>query len=390
MSLFRSVEKRSSLGDSFGSFGAGSLLGGGSAKAALRLSYVYSATSLIADTLSIIPMASYEAGGGAKKKVPVQPQLMYAPHVNPIFTRVEWLHQYSTSFLLRGNAYGLITEVDDVGTPSKIYWMNPDNVTVDESGYIPKYFLNGKLLDISTVVHVPWYPAPGSVVGLSPIGQFQTILETGASAVKFGRDWFRNGSTPSGHLKYTAGSLKGADSAKAKAQFKAAVQGNDVFVSGNDWTWDQLSVSANDAQFLETIKATANQIAAIYHVDPDEIGGSAGSSMTYQTLEMNQIKFQTRALQPIFTRLEHHLSRLMPDFQYVKFNPDAIVRTDLKTRMESHEIALRTGMETMDEGRALEDKPPMTAREKADWMQMYAKSTAAPQPQSRNGGAADA
>ncbi|WP_157884111.1 phage portal protein [Arthrobacter alpinus] len=376
--------------DTFGSFGSGSPLGGGSAKAALRLAPVFSATSLIADTLAIIPMAAYEAGGGAKKKVPVQPELMYSPHVNPIFTRVEWLHQFTTSFLMRGNAYGLITAIDSAGTPTKIYWMNPDNVQVDESHYIPKYSHNGKPLDISTVVHIPWYPGPGSVVGLSPIAQFQQILETGSSATKFGRDWFRNGSTPSGHLKYGQGQLNGPTAAKAKAQFKAAVQANDIFVSGSDWEWKALSVSPNESQFLETIKATANQIAAIFHVDPDEIGGSAGSSMTYQTLEMNQIKFQTRALQPIFTRLEHHLSRLMPNFQYVKFNPDAIVRTDLKTRMESHEIALRTAMETQDEGRALEDKAPLTASEKSEWMQTYGKSPSAPQPQARNGGAADA
>lgn len=390
MSLFRRTEARALASDSLGSFGGGGAgLMGSSAKAALRLVPVYSATSLIADSLSIMPMAVHESTNGGKARVDVQPGLVLSPHPVPIFTRVEWLHQFASSFLLRGNAYGLITAVDTRGIPSKIAWLNPDKVDVDESGQLPAYSFNGKPLPLDTMVHVPWYPVPGSVVGLSPIGQFRAMLETGSAAESFGRDWFRNGSTPSGHLKYDKGSLDQPAAAKAKAQFKAAVAENDLFVSGSDWSWEALSVNPDEAQFLQTIKATANQIAAIYHVDPDDIGGQSGNSLTYSTLEMNQIKFQTRALQPIFTRLEHHLTRLLPDGQYVKFNPDALVRTDSKTRMEVHEIALRIGMETQDEGRELEDKPPLDDKQRADWLTNYGKKPA-PSEQARNGGTSNA
>jgi HK97 family phage portal protein len=225
-----------------------------------------------------------------------------------------------------------------------------------------------------TVVHIPWYPQLGSVVGLSPVAAFKATIETGLHAVDYGRNWFRNGSVPSGHLKYAQGKLTPDQSAYVKSRFKAAVADNDIFVSGNDWSWENLSVKPEEAQFLQTIKAGANQIAAIYKVNPEDIGGEAGSSLTYSTVELNQIKYQTRALQPIFTRLETHISRLMPNFQYAKFNPDAIIRVDIKTRMEAHEIALRTGMETQAEGRALEDKAPLTAAEFKAWKENYSKA----------------
>jgi hypothetical protein len=62
----------------------------------------------------------------------------------------------------------------------------------------------------------------------------------------------------------------------------------------------------------------------------------------------------------------------------VKFNLDSVARADLKTRMESHEIALRIGLETNPEGRALEDKAPLTPDEIDQWQNLYAKRAPAP------------
>ncbi|WP_313812372.1 phage portal protein [Glutamicibacter sp.] len=379
MSLFRrsTTEQRSDSGGWFSLLGTGKGFDG-SMKGALRLVPVYAATSLIADSIAIMPVSEYESTRGTKQKATQQSELLLDPHPVPTMGRIEWLAQFATSFLLRGNAYGLITTLDGAGRPSKIAWLHPDHVQVDESGSLPVYRYKGDQLDPATVVHIPWYLLPGSVVGLSPIGQFKRVIETGELAESYGKDWFDNGSTPSGHLKYNQSSLKDADAAKVKARFKAAVKGNDLFVSGNDWEWEALSVKPDEAQFLETIKATANQIAAIFRVDPSDVGGESGNSLTYSTLEMNQIKFQTRALQPIFTRLEHHLSRLLPDYHYVKFNPDALVRTDIKTRMEVTRIGLETGMLLQDEGREQEDRPTLTEQQKAEWQKYYGKKPATP------------
>lgn len=378
MSLFRRsrVEERSDAGW-YNLLGSGSEIGK-SMKSALRLVPLYAGTNLIADSLSIMPASEYEIVNGSKRKAARQSPLIVDPHPAPTMTRVEWIFQYSTSFLLRGNAYGLIVEVEPDGTPSKIAWLHPDHVTVDESGPLPVYYYKGQELDTSTLLHIPWYTLPGSVVGLSPIGQFRQVIETGYLAEKFGKDWFDHGSTPSGHLKNTAKTLDGPEASAVKARFKASVAANDIFVSGSDWEWAALSVKPEEAQFLQTIKATANQIAAIYRLDPADIGGESANSMTYSTLELNQIKFQSRALQPIFTRLEHHISRLLPRDNYLKFNPDAMVRTDIKSRMEASGMALKAGLLTNDEGRELEDKPVLTPEQKQEWQDNYVKSSAKP------------
>lgn len=378
MSLFRRsrVEERSDAGW-YNVLGSSSGMGR-SMKSALRLVPLYAGTNLIADSLSIMPASEYEIVNGSKRKAARQSPLLLDPHPVPTMTRVEWIFQYTTSFLMRGNAYGLIVELEPNGTPSKIVWLHPDHVTVDESGPLPVYSYKGQQLDTATLLHIPWYTLPGSVVGLSPIGQFKQVIETGYLAEKYGKDWFDHGSTPSGHLKNTAKTLDGPEASAVKSRFKASVAANDIFVSGNDWEWAALSVKPDEAQFLQTIKATANQIAAIYRLDPADIGGESANSMTYSTLELNQIKFQSRALQPIFTRLEHHISRLLPRDNYLKFNPDAMVRTDIKSRMEALSLQLKAGLLTNDEGRELEDKSVLTPEQKQEWQDNYVKSAAKP------------
>lgn len=360
--------------DTWGSFARGDDTATGGVLQALRVAPVYAAVGLISDSLGMLPMAAYRDQGGVKRRLDLQPKLITAPHHNPGFTRFEWLQQFASSFLLRGNSYGLITGIDSVGTPTNIAWLNPDSVEVRDKGGLPHYRYNGQELDRATVVHVPNQAPPGSVVGLSPISLFQAQIEMAGYASKYGRDWFRNGSAPSGHLKYTQRAITDAQAERARARFKASVANNDIFVSGKDWEWQALAVKPQEAQFLETIKATATTIASIYHVDPEDIGGVNGSSMTYSTLELNQIKFQVRALAPLFTRLELHLSRLLPGGQYVKFNADAIVRTELKTRMDAHAVALDKGIRTSDEVRALEDLPPLTPEERNRWRVDYGKN----------------
>lgn len=386
MSLFRRTESRDAAGwEALRTFatGGGPIMGAGT-KEALRLAPLYSATDLIAGSISMMPMTAYEHRNGRRRKMQPQPNLCWQPHVNPVFTRAEWLHQFATSFLLRGNAFGLITQVETSGAPEKIAWLHPDHVRVDESTATPGYYYNETLLDISTVVHIPWYPAPGSVVGLAPVDQFRVNWETTMGASKYGNNWFRRGASPSGHLKQLEQTLQPEQADAIKKKFRAAVDGNDFFVTGKDWEWKTIAVTADQAQFLQTIKAGANIVASIFHVNPEDIGGEAGSSLTYATVELNQIKFQVRATQPIFTRLENHLARIMPPFQYIKLNADALIRTDSKTRAEVHEINLRSGMETMPEGRALEDREPLTDAEKADWLKFYGKQTPQPTKEARD------
>ena len=93
---------------------------------------------------------------------------------------------------------------------------------------------------------------------------------------------------------------------------------------------------------------------------------------------MNQQNRNRRALLPWVRRFESALTSVLPRPQYVKASMDALIRPDLMARMQAHEISLRTGMETLEEGRALEDKQPLSAEQISQWQELYRKPGTAP------------
>ena len=62
---------------------------------------------------------------------------------------------------------------------------------------------------------------------------------------------------------------------------------------------------------------------------------------------------------PWVSRIEQKLTDYIPRGQYAKFNLDALLRPDTKTRYEAHKIALDGGFLTVDEVREIEDLDPM-------------------------------
>jgi hypothetical protein len=133
-------------------------------------------------------------------------------------------------------------------------------------------------------------------------------------------------------------------------------------VYGSDWDYKPITVPPEEAQFVETMKMTTNQIAAVYGIPPEMIGGESGSSMTYANVEQQQINFVMFTLRPWLVRLETAFSALLPDRQYVKFNSDALIRADLKTRWEVNQIRVNLGAASLDEIRAQEDEPSFAFR----------------------------
>jgi hypothetical protein len=64
-------------------------------------------------------------------------------------------------------------------------------------------------------------------------------------------------------------------------------------------------------------------------------------------------------LRPWLELLEAALARLLPARQYARFNADAIVRADLRTRHEVYQVDRAIGLRSLDELRALEDLEPL-------------------------------
>lgn len=377
MSLFfpKTVEERSASYQQV--WGSGGYISpdGRAVHVALGLGPVYAATSLISDQFSALPWALYERTGAVPSLAKQQPQLLTDPSSSNSFDLVSWKHQALASCLLKGNAYGLINQTDSRGVPSDVTWLHPDLVTYDQPA--DRFYYQGRLMGERDFIHVPGYVFPGSRLGLSPLGLFRVQIETGLEADRFGNNFFKRGGIPTAILKYLKSGLTSEQAQEAQQRFMASVTAQKPFTTGADWDYQALTVPAADAQFLSGVKATANFIASIYKVAPEDIGGEVGgSTLRYASLEMNQINFGIRALSPWTTRFESVLNRYFPPNQYIKFNLDATARADMAARYAAYASSITSGWRAPDEVRQIEELEPLTAAQEAQIMSLRAKPAA--------------
>lgn len=325
---------------------------------ALSLSYVFAAVRVIAGTISTLPLKGYRDLGETRDPMNTLPQLFEQLRLSGELR--PWLHRFFASLALRGNAYGLIISRDGFGFPTVIDWLDPSAVTINDAiPGRPEYVYNGRLVPRENIVHVPWFPVPGSVYGLSPISAFAQTLGVGLHAQSYASDWFAGGGFPPGTFRNTEKQLVSQEEADVlKLRVVQSIRSRKPLVYGKDWEYKPISVPPGEAQFLETIKASASQVAHIYGLPPEEIGGESGGSLTYATVELNMLKL-AGALRPWMVMFEDAMFGLLPERQYVRFNADALVRTDLKTRWEVNQIRVQMGVASVDEIRAQEDQKPL-------------------------------
>jgi HK97 family phage portal protein len=332
---------------------------------ALRLGPVLAAGRLLAATISGMPLCVYRQMGDTKQELPL-PSLLTQPSAQG--TLHDWVFRAVTSLAYRGNAVGVVTARDYLEYPTEIEWLDPSLVLCEDraapmgelgSFTNPKFSYMGERLPSGDVVHIPWFQLPGRVWGLSPIGAYAVTVSTGLAAQKFSDDWFRSGGVPPGRFKNNMQIVDQKDANIIKRRLVQAIRSHEPIVYGKDWDYEPTTVSPNEAQFVQTMRLTASQIAAIYGIPPEMIGGETGGSMSYSSPEQRQIELVQFSLLPWLALLESHLSALLPRGQYVKFDPDVLIRADLKTRFEVHEKKRLIGWDNIDGLRATEDEPPL-------------------------------
>ncbi len=322
---------------------------------ALALTPVYASVRHISDFGSTLPIKAYREVGEDRIPAPL-PKLFADLRSSGRLT--PWLGQAFASFVVRGNAVGLVVNTDGFGFPTQVEWVSMDRVQVDDSTGAGTWFIDGRSVSRLDIVHVPWVTVPGKTLGLSPIEAYASTINAGLGAQGYGNDWFAGGGFPPAVFKNTAKTVGSDEAATIRARLTASMKRREPLVTGNDWEFTPISVPPEQAQFIETQKLSANQIAAIYGIDPDEIGGEAANGLTYANEEHRQTK-RAANMRPYLTRFERAFASWLPERQFVKFNVDATIRADVKTRHEVYKIQREIGLLSVNEQRALEDLPPV-------------------------------
>lgn len=318
---------------------------------AIYLAPVFAAIRHIVDYVSTLPVDFYRYNPDGSRVKATVPDLF--KNVSDEVGWETWIGQMAYGIVTLGNAVGRATRINGFGRPGMVEWAE----FWSGGDYGAPIVINGSMGSPSTVVHVPWIVPPGRKMGLSPIGHYAAIVRAGLSAQDYA-DLKRGGGLPPSWLKNTAKTMTPEQAAAMKTRAAAAFATGQPFVHGSDWEFGVVSIPPNHVQFIETMKLSANQIAAVYGIDPREVGGQSSDSLTYTNDESRGLNRATNA-SPYLIRIERAVDRMLADQVHMKFNVDARIRADIKTRTEIVGAKLADGRMSVNEARALEDEPPV-------------------------------
>ena len=323
---------------------------------ALRLSTVWGCVRLLADSVSTLPLAVYR---GDDRDPIATPPLLQRPSAD--FPELaDWLWAIMASLLLRGNAWGVITDRRGAGLlPSQVDLVHPDRVTVTTEDGLRVVRVNGQRQSPADLFHVKAYPFPGSMLGLSPIAYARESIGLGLAAEKYGAQFFSDAAIPSGVL--TSDQRIGQEKAdQLKARWKERHKGKrDIAVLGDGAKFQAISIAPDEAQFIATQKFSVATICRWYGVPPEMMAGETAGHEAYTSPEMRGTDFLTFTLRPWLYRVERAVSGLLPSTQRAKFNAGGFVRATLLDRYTAHKLGIEAGWLQRSEVRELEDRPPI-------------------------------
>jgi HK97 family phage portal protein len=128
-------------------------------------------------------------------------------------------------------------------------------------------------------------------------------------------------------------------------------------------TFQAVGSPLRDLEFVASQQMTRTDIAVMFKLPPNYLGGSSGDSLTYATVESNQIQFALHAIAPWTSVIASALTAdpsIFPQNVYeAEFVLDGMLRADATARSNYYKTMADIGAMTPNEIRRLENLPPI-------------------------------
>lgn len=349
----------------------------------MQLTAVYACVRILAEAIAGLPLHLYRRGkNGSKDKAADHPLYsLLHDEPNPEMTSFVFRETMMTHLLLYGNCYSQIIR-DGRGQVTALYPLMPNQMSVDrdERGQLYYTYLRSNeeaatmsgstvYLMPEDVLHVPGLGFDG-LVGYSPIAMARNSIGMALACEEYGAKFFANGASPSGVLEHP-GTIK--DISRLRESWNSVYGGSKnagkLAILEEGMHYAPISISPNEAQFLETRKFQVDEIARIFHVPPHMIGDLERS--TFSNIEQQSLEFVKYTLNPWVCRWEQALTRalLSPREKreyFIKFNVDGLLRGDYQSRMNGYAVGRQNGWMSANDIRELENLDRIPAEQGGD------------------------
>ena len=360
---------------------AGSPLPPVSPDQALRHSAVWACLRLRADLLSTLPVHVRRADPtGALSMDVTAPQVITNPG-GPQIRFMEWAFSSQWDLDRLGNVVGIISERDGNGFPARIDLQSPSSVNILGTGpVITGYRIGAKTYLPKDIWHEKQFTIPGVPVGLSPVAYASLVLGRYMSIEQFATSWFATGGVPRSRLRNTQKKLVGKEALIVKEAWRASIATGEPFVTGNDWEYDLIQADQASSDWLNAQHASVLDIARYFGCPADLIDAAvqSGTRITYANITQRHLGFLVTQLAPAISRREDALTTLTAQPRTVVLDTDALLRMDPSTRATYLKTMIDGRMLAPSEARALDNRPPFTSTQLAEFDRFWPPKAAPP------------
>ena len=341
-------------------------------RSAMQMTAVYACVRILSEAIAGLPLHLYKYTSSGGKEKALEHPLYHLLHdePNPEMTSFVFRETLMTHLLLWGNAYAQIIR-NGKGEVIALYPLMPNRMRVDRDDKGQLYYTYNRVYDEALktksmtvvlkpydVLHIPGLGFDG-LVGYSPIAMAKNAIGLAIATEEYGAKFFANGAAPSGVLEHPS-TLKNPEKLREawQSQFGGSHNSNRIAVLEEGLKYTPISISPEQAQFLETRKFQINEIARIFRVPPHMVGDLEKSS--FSNIEQQSLEFVKYTLDPWVVRWEQNLQRILLNIDekkdyFFKFNVDGLLRGDYASRMTGYATARQNGWMSANDIRELEN-----------------------------------
>ena len=326
---------------------------------ALSIASVHACVRVIADGIAGLGLKLYKDDGQNRDQIIIHYATALTNEPNPYQTKYDFTKYMTSHLALTGNAYAFINrDVRNIGI--ELHPIAPQYVTpVMQDGLLfYKVTLAGypNMIPATEMLHFKGMCGDNPLVGLSPVVLHAETLGIDLAAISQSAGVYKNGVlkfllTSDAQIKIDqAGPLKKSLDDVIDGASRSAVMPNGIKM-------EKLSLSPEEAQYLETRKFSSEEIARIFGVPASMIGASAGIK---SSVEQEYQDFYARTLMSYAINIEQELARkLLTENDkltyYFKFNFNSLLRASANERADYYNKGIRGGWLSRNEARLYED-----------------------------------
>ena len=351
-------------------------------RSAMQMTAVYSCVRILAEAIAGLPvhLYRYNSDGGKEKALDHPLYRLLHDEPNPEMSSFVFRETLMTHLLLWGNAYAQVIR-NGRGEVIALDPLMPNKMSVErnESGQLYYQYLRsvdepgGKsetvILLPSDVLHIPGLGFDG-LVGYSPIAMAKNAIGLAIATEEYGSKFFANGAAPSGVLEHP-GTIKDPQRVRESwmSQFGGSQNSGKIAVLEEGLKYTPISISPEQAQFLETRKFQINEIARIFRVPPHMLADLEKSS--FSNIEQQSLEFVKYTLDPWVIRWEQSIQRTLlstaeKQTYFVKFNVEGLLRGDYQSRMNGYAVGRQNGWMSANDIRELENLDRISTEDGGD------------------------